>query len=86
MSQLGSLKAQIEVVAADSGRMAGQLNAFRSQFHSSVTQVQGLIGGSSQGTDRALIDAIAAAQRQVDAAAAALMHASTTARSYSASL
>lgn len=86
MSQLGNLKAQIDVVADQSMRMGGSLNGFRSQFNATVNQVQATIGGSAQGKDRALIEAIVAAQRQVDQAAAALMQAAATARSYSSSL
>lgn len=86
MSQLGNLKAQIDALADQSNRMAGNLNAFRSQFSGTVSQVQSTIGGSAQGKDRALIDQVTAAQRQVEAAAAALQQASASARSYSASL
>lgn len=86
MSQLGNLKAQIDALADQSNRMAASLNAFRSQFSGTVNQVQATIGGSAQGKDRALVDQVLAAQRQVDSAVAALQQAAASARSYSSSL
>lgn len=86
MSELGNLKAQIEAVAVQSQRMAGQLQGFRQMFYAAARQVEGTIGGSAQGRDRALVDSITAAQRQVDQAAAALMVAAASARSYGNSL
>ncbi len=86
MSQLSNVKAQIDALAQQATTLAGQLNASRSQFSQSVSQVQATIGGSAQGKDRQLVESITAAQRQVDAAAAALQQAAQAARSYGSSL
>lgn len=86
MSQLGDLKNQINALADETTRMAGNLSAFRSQFSNTSTRVQATIGGSSQGKDRALMDAVTQAQRQVEAAATAMQHAAAVARNYGSSL
>ena len=86
MSQLSQLKQQINSIGEDAKSTAQGLSTFKSKFSRSVGQVSATIGGSAQQVDRKMIQTLQAAEKQVDAAIAALQQASSAARSYSASL
>jgi len=86
MSQLGALKSQIEALAAQASGTAGGLEGFKSTFSDSIAAVEATIGGSARGEDKRLIETLKSASDKVEAAAAALRQAASSARSYGASL
>lgn len=86
MSQLTNVKAQIAALAAQAKTLSGQLAQFKTQFGRTANQVQATIGGSAQGKDRELLQAVQAAQKQVEAAAAMMATVEQKARQYGASL
>lgn len=86
MSQLDQLKGQIESIAQQAKSTSGQLSAFKSKFSQTASQVQNTIGGSAQGKDKEVVQAIQDAQHKVDAAAEALAQAARVATSYGQSL
>ena len=86
MSQLVQLKGQIESIAQQAKSTGGQLSAFESKFSQSSSQVQATIGGSAQGKDREVVQAIQDAQTKVKAAVEALNQAARVAAAYGQSL
>jgi uncharacterized phage infection (PIP) family protein YhgE len=86
MSQLQQLKATIDSVAQGAKQIAGSLTSFKPKFGQQVTQVQSLIGGSSQRKDQEIISALQDAQSKVDQAAQALEKASKLATTFGQSL
>lgn len=83
MSQLGTVKQQLTSITADAKSIAA---GTKSKFSQAVNQVQATIGGTASGTDRDLIQALQAAEKQLDAAVAALLQASQSASKFAASL
>lgn len=86
MSQLSQLKQQINSIGNDAKSTAQGLSGFKSKFSQSVGQVSATIGGSAQQVDQKMIQTLQAAEKQVDAAIAALQQAASAAGSYAASL
>ena len=86
MSQLAQLKQQINSIGNDAKTTAQGLSGFQSKFSQSVGQVSATIGGSAQQVDQKMIQTLQAAEKQVDAAIAALQQAAAAASSYAASL
>lgn len=86
MSQLGTVKQQLTSISADAKSTAAGLTGFKSKFSQAVNQVQATIGGTASGTDRDLIQALQAAEKQLDAVVAALQQASQSASKFAASL
>jgi hypothetical protein len=86
MSQLGQLKQQVGSIGNDAKSTAQGLSGFKSKFSQSVGQVNAAIGGSAQQVDQKMIQTLQAAEKQVDAAIAALQQAAATANQYAASL
>ncbi|MCP3877301.1 MAG: hypothetical protein GY701_02740 [Sulfitobacter sp.] len=86
MSQLQQLKSQLNGIASDAKTTAGGLSGFKSKFSSAVGQVQSTIGGSAQRTDQQIIQTLRAAEKQVEAAVAALQQAASAAQGYASSL
>jgi DNA anti-recombination protein RmuC len=86
MSQLTALKQQINSIGDDAKRTGQSLAGFKSKFSSAVSQVSATVGGSSRQVDKELIAALQAAEKQVDAAVAALQSAGKTATGYAQSL
>jgi len=86
MSQLSQLKQQINSIGTDAKSTAQGLSGFKSKFSQSVGQVSATIGGSAQQVDQKMIQTLQAAEKQVDAAIAALQQAASAASSYASSL
>ena len=86
MSQLGQLKGQINQLANESKKTAGSLAAYKSKFSTQVSQVTATIGGSAQRVDQDMIQTLQTAEKQLDAAVAALQQAATAANRYASSL
>lgn len=86
MSQLGNVKQQLTTIGSDASTTANGLAGFKSKFSQAVGQVNATIGGTAQGVDKDLINTLQAAEKQVDAAIAALQQASKSARDFAASL
>lgn len=86
MSQLTVVKQQMTSIGNDAKTTAAGLAGFKSKFSQAINQVQSAIGGSAQNVDKELIQTLQAAEKQVDAAIAALQQASTAAARFAASL
>ena len=86
MSQLSQLKQQIASIGNDAKTTAQGLQGFKGKFSQAVSQVQATIGGSAQSVDQQMVTTLQAAERQVDAAIAALQQAAQAANKYAASL
>lgn len=86
MSQLSGVKQQLTSIASDAKSTAGGLTGFKAKFSQAVNQVQATIGGSAQGVDKDMIQTLQAAEKQLDAAIAALQQASQAASKFAASL
>jgi len=86
MSTLSTLKSTIDQIAASTKSTAGSLEQFKSKFSQQVSQVQAAIGGSAQGADKKFVASLQGAQKQVDAAVAALQGAAKAAEAYGRSL
>ena len=86
MSQLSQLKQQIDSIGNDAKSTAQGLSGFKSKFSQAVGQVSATIGGSAQQVDRRMIQTLQSAEKQVDAAIAALQQAASAASSYATSL
>jgi ABC-type transporter Mla subunit MlaD len=86
MSELSQLKQQINSIGNDAKSTAQGLSGFKSKFSQSVGQVSATIGGSAQQVDQKMIQTLQAAEKQVDAAIAALQQAASAASSYASSL
>lgn len=86
MSQLAQLKQQINSIGNDAKTTAQGLSGFKSKFSQSVSQVSATIGGSAQQVDQKMIQTLQAAEKEVDAAIAALQQAAAAASSYASSL
>ena len=86
MSQLSAVKQQLTTISSDAKTTAAGLAGFKSKFSQAVSQVQSTIGGTAQGVDKDMIQTLQAAEKQVDAAIAALQQASESASRFAASL
>jgi hypothetical protein len=86
MSQLSTVKQQLTSVGNDAKTTASGLAGFKSKFSQAVSQVEATIGGTAQGVDKEMIQTLQAAEKQVDAAIAALQQASQAAARFAASL
>jgi len=86
MSKLTELKGTIDQIATTTRSTASSLTQFKTKFSQQVSQVQSVIGGSSQGADKKFIASLQGAQKQVDAAVAALEGAAKAAQAYGRSL
>ena len=84
MSQLGQVKSQVMQIAGDAKSTAGWLSAFKSKFSQAVSQVQATIGGTATGVDKQMIATLQAAERQLEAAVAALQQAAQSAGDWAA--
>lgn len=84
MSQLGQVKSQVMQIAGDAKSTAGGLSAFKSKFSQAVSQVQATIGGTATGVDKQMIATLQAAERQLEAAVAALQQAAQSAGDWAA--
>ncbi len=85
MSQLGQVKSQVMQIANDAKSTAGGLSAFKSKFSQAVGQVNATIGGTATGVDKQMIATLQAAEKQLEAAVAALQQAAQAASSWAAS-
>ena len=86
MSQLESLKGQVISIASDAKATANGLSSFKSKFSAAVGAVTSTVGGSAQRLDKSLVEALQAAEKQVDAAVAALQTAAQQAETFARSL
>ncbi|QSE87880.1 hypothetical protein JWS13_04490 (plasmid) [Rhodococcus pseudokoreensis] len=86
MSQLTQLKQRVAAVGNDAKTTAQGLAGFKSKFSNAVNQVTATLGGSSQHVDRDMVQALQAAEKQVDQAIVALQQAAQVANRYSSSL
>ncbi len=86
MSQLSQLKQQLASIGSEAKNTAAGLQGFKNKFSQAINQVQATIGGSAQGVDKDMIQTLQAAQKQVDAAIAALQQASQAATRFASSL
>ena len=86
MSQLSQLKQQISSIGNDAKSTSQGLQGFKGKFSTAVSQVQATIGGSAQQVDQQMISTLQAAEKQVDAAIAALQQAAQAANKYAGSL
>lgn len=86
MSQLEQLKQTVSSLSESANRTAGSLAQFNSQFTDQVSSVQAAIGGSAQGKDREVCQAIQQAAEEVKKAAQALQNAGRIAQQYATSL
>lgn len=84
MSQLGQVKAQVLQIAGDAKSTAGGLSAFKSKFSQAVGQVNATIGGTATGVDKQMIATLQAAEKQLEAAVAALQQAAQAAGDWAA--
>lgn len=84
MSQLGQVKSQVMQIANDAKSTAGGLSAFKSKFSQAVGQVNATIGGTATGVDKQMIATLQAAEKQLEAAVAALQQAAQAASSWAA--
>lgn len=85
-SQLTQVKQQLSSISNDAKTTASGLAGFKSKFSQAVNQVDATIGGTAQGVDKDMIQTLQAAEKQVDAAIAALQQASQAASRFAASL
>ena len=86
MSQLSAVKQQLTSIGNDAKTTAAGLAGFKSKFSQAVNQVEATIGGSAQNVDKDMIHTLQAAEKQVDAAIAALQQASQAASRFASSL
>ncbi|MFC4245349.1 hypothetical protein ACFOYW_18425 [Gryllotalpicola reticulitermitis] len=86
MSQLSTVKQQLTSIGNDAKTTSSGLAGFKSKFSQAVSQVEATIGGTAQGVDKEMIQTLQAAEKQVDAAIAALQQASQAATRFAASL
>lgn len=85
MSQIGQIKQQMASIASDAKSTAAGLQGFKGKFSQAVSQVQATIGGTATGADKDMIMTLQAAEKQVDAAIAALQQAAQAASKFAAS-
>ena len=86
MSRLGSVKQQLISISSDAKSTASGLSGFKTKFSRAANQVQATRGGSAQGVDKEMIQTFQVAEKQLDAAIAALHQASQAANRFAASL
>lgn len=86
MSDLQRLKQQLASIGSDAKSTANGLTGFKSKFSTAVSQVSATVGGSAQHVDQQMIQTLQAAEKQVDAAVAALQQAAQAANRYASSL
>lgn len=85
-SKLNELRASLQAIAESSKTTAGNLSTFRGKFSRTSAEVEAAIGGTSRRTDREIVEALQMADRQVQAAVAALGDAARKAQNYADSL
>jgi len=86
MSEIQRLKQELNAIAAEAKKTAGGLSSLKPKLSNSAQQVQRTIGGTAKRTDQQMIQTLQAAEKQVEAAIAALQKAATTAQQFSSSL
>ncbi|UVJ38044.1 hypothetical protein [Arthrobacter sp. CJ23] len=86
MSQLANVKQQLASIGNDAKTTAAGLAGFKSKFSRAIAQVQAAVGGSAQGVDREMVQTFRAAEKQVDAAIAALQQAERAVTKFASSL
>jgi hypothetical protein len=86
MSQLESIRQQLDALATDANNVAAGLAGFSDKFNQTISMVQATIGGTSTDAERDIVDALVIASDQVNGAVGALQHAAQTAQHYAASL
>jgi uncharacterized protein YjbJ (UPF0337 family) len=86
MSDVQRLKSQLEQIGSEAKTTAGNLSSFKQKFSQASGEVQSAIGGTATGTDKQILETLQAAQKQVDAAVAALEGAASAASSYARSI
>ena len=86
MSQLKQLKESINSLAKGATDAGNSLGQFEQQFNKQAQAVQQVIGGSAQGKDRQVLEAIQQASRAVKEATAALQNAGRIAQQYGQSI
>jgi hypothetical protein len=86
VSQLASLKQQINQIGQDAKSQAQGLASFKPKFSQAVGQVSAVVGGSAQRVDQNMIATLQQAEKEVDRAIQALQAAATAANRYAASL
>lgn len=82
MSQISSLKQQVNHIADDAQKTAQGLSGFSSKFAQTISQIQALIGGTAKGTDTQLIAILQSADKEVKEAVQALQSASQRAKEW----
>lgn len=86
MSQLNKLKQSVTQVAETAKKTGSSLSQFEKQLNQQSQQVQTTIGGSSQGKDREVMQALQKASKAVKDATGALQNAARVAEKYAQSL
>lgn len=86
MSEIQRLKQELNSIAGEAKKTAGGLASLKPKLAQSAQQVQRTIGGTAKRTDQEIIQTLNAAEKQVEAAIAALQKASSTAQQFSSSL
>ena len=86
MSQLKQLKEAINGMSKSATDAGNNLAQFEQQFNKQAQAVQQVIGGSAQGKDKQVVDAIQQASRAVKQATSALQNAGRIAQQYGQSI
>jgi gas vesicle protein len=86
VSQLQQLKSTINSIAEGAKKTGSSLASFDKQFSQQAQAVEQAIGGSTQGKDKQVVQAIQQASKAVKQAAEALQNAAKIASSYGQSL
>lgn len=86
MSQLESIRHQLDALATDANNAAAGLSGFSDKFNHTIGLVQATIGGTSTDAEREIVDALSTASEQVSSAVGALTQAAQKAQHYAATL
>jgi len=86
MSQLDSIRQQLDALATDANNAAAGLAGFSDKFNHTIGLVQATIGGTSTDAEREIVDALSMASEQVRGAVGALAQAAQKAQQYAATL
>jgi hypothetical protein len=86
MSQVESIRLQLDALATDANNVAAGLANFSEKFTQTIDVVQSTIGGTSTDAEREIVDALSTASEQVTGAIGALAQAAQKAQEYAASL
>ncbi len=85
-SQLNQLKQSMRNMADTAMKTGSSVAQYEKQFNKQRQEVQNLIGGSSQGKDREIQQALARASKAVKDATSALQEAAKAAQKYAQSI